>query len=444
MYAAISSSWALLLGIGLIMLGNGLQVSLLGLRATVEGFPTTVTGIVMSGYYIGFLAGSILAPWAVKRVGHIRVFAALASLASVAALVPAVFVDPAVWTGMRILTGLSFAGIYVVTESWLNDRGTNANRGQLLSIYMVIVLGGLAGGQLLLNVASPGGYDLFILISILVSVALIPILLTATPAPMFDAPAPVGPVALFRISPLGVTGCFGTGLAHGAFFSMGAVYADQLGLSVAGISVFMGLYTVGGMVLQWPIGRLSDRLDRRRVMTGVTLLAAVVALISNQTATGDGILFFVLTCLFGGLSLPMYSLCLAHTNDHLRPDQLVAASSSLVLISGVGAVIGPLATSTAMSILGSGGFYNVLVAAHAAIGVFALYRMTRRASLPLDRQAPSVAVSSPSSPVAAGLAPQIAREQIEETGPATGGDPAADKENAPPLPLGAPASGAAG
>ncbi len=221
MRTTIVASWALFLGIAMIMLGNGLQGSLLGLRATVEGFATATTGFVMSAYYVGFLLGSSLTPKLVKRVGHIRVFTALASMASAAVLLHAVFTTPAAWTAMRIVTGFSYAGLYVVAESWLNDRATNETRGQLLSVYMVIMVGGMGSGQLLLNVADPAGFELFILVSVLVSAALVPIALTAFAAPDFAAPSHVGVKQLYEISPLGVFGAFGTGIAHGAAFGMG-------------------------------------------------------------------------------------------------------------------------------------------------------------------------------------------------------------------------------
>ena len=228
MFHVVASAWALFLGMGLLMLGNGLQASLLGIRAGAEGFGTGATGLVMTCYYLGFLAGSILTPKVVKNVGHVRVFSALASLASVAALVHSVFLDPFTWGAMRFVTGFAYAGLYVVAESWLNDRATNETRGSLLSVYMVVLFGGLAGGQLLLNVADPGGFLLFVLASVLVSLALVPISLTAGPAPEFDAPTPVGLLELYRVSPLGVAGAMGTGLAHGVLFGMGAVYGCLL------------------------------------------------------------------------------------------------------------------------------------------------------------------------------------------------------------------------
>jgi MFS family permease len=406
MYSALMTAWALLLGMALIMLGNGLQGTLLGLRATLEGFPTAVTGFVMTGYFIGFLAGSTTAPRIVQRVGHIRVFAALASLASASALIHAVFVDPWTWGAMRVVTGFSYAGLYVVAESWLNDRATNETRGQILSIYMVVTYGGMTAGQFLLNVGDPGGFDLFVLISVMVSLALVPISLTAAPAPTFDAPSPVGLKTLYSISPLGMVGGLTTGLANGVIFGMGAVYGKAAGLSNAQVSMFMGLVLLGGMLLQWPVGRISDILDRRMVIVGVTFLAAVLALVAG---TVPGLPFWALlglTFLFGGMTLPMYSLCGAHLNDFLDPKQMVAASSSFVLVNGIGAILGPTSGSIAMHLAGPDGFFLLLAAVHFFIAVFALWRMTRRRAIPVAEQGPFVSMPPRGSPMSATLNPE--------------------------------------
>ncbi|MHA1107702.1 MAG: MFS transporter, partial [Alphaproteobacteria bacterium] len=352
MYSALMSAWALLLGMAFIMLGNGLQGTLLGLRATLEGFPTTVTGFVMTGYFVGFLLGSTIAPKIVAKVGHIRVFAALASLASVSALVHAILVDPYSWGAMRVVTGFAYAGLYVVAESWLNDRATNKNRGQILSIYMVVTYGGMTAGQFLLNVGDPASFDLFLLISVLVSLALVPISLTAVSAPTFDAPSPVSLRQLYTISPLGVAGGLANGVSNGVIFGMGAVYANARGMSNAEISLFMGLILLGGMLLQWPVGRNSDLLDRRKVIIGVTALAALLALIAGSFPDLPLWSLLVLTFLLGGMSLPMYSLCGSHLNDFLEPKQIVAASSAYVLVSGLGAILGPTSASAAMHLAG--------------------------------------------------------------------------------------------
>jgi MFS family permease len=394
MIAVVAAVWALLLGAALIMTGNGLLGTLLGVRAELEGFPKTVTGLVMSCYYIGFLAGSLLVPRAVQRVGHIRVFAALASLVAAAALVHALFVNPPVWGLMRMVTGFSYAGLYVVGESWLNDRSSNENRGQLLSVYMVIQFAGVTLGQLLLNAADPAGFELFSMVAILLALAVPTMLLTASRAPSFEAPAPMRLKQLFRISPLGVLGCFGVGLAHSAFFGMGAVYAKSTGLSVSQVAYFMTAAIIGGVAAQWPVGHLSDRVDRRSIIVVASLLAAAASLAAVLLPAGHPWALLGLVCVLGAATLPLYSLVVAHTNDFLKPAEMVGASSSLMLTFGLGAVAGPAIAGAAMTAIGPVGFFVYLVAAHAVIALIALYRMTRRAAPPTQ------AACQPVSPTA--------------------------------------------
>ena len=379
------------------MLGDGLQGTLLAVRASLEQFPIEVTGLIMSVFSVGFLAGSLFAPRIVVRVGHIRVFAALASLASAAILVHAVFVHPLTWGALRLISGFCFAGIYVVAESWLNDRATNETRGQLLSIYMLITYVGVALGQLLLNIADPLGYGLFILGSVLISIALVPLLLSAGPAPHFQTLSPINIKELFQISPLGVVGALCEGTASAAFFAMGPVYATAIGYSLSEVSFFMTAGVVGCIVLQWPVGRLSDRYDRRLILTLTTFCAAAVALIGATVSTSSFVEQLALIALFGGLSLPLYSVCIAHANDFLEPHEMVAASGGLVLASGIGAVIGPLAIAITMKNFGSVGFFWFLAGIHALLGLFAIYRMIKRPSKPLEEQGPHIPTAARAS-----------------------------------------------
>ena len=394
MVQAVLSAWALLLGMGMLMLGNGLQGSLLGLRAVSEGFGTTVTGLVMTGYFVGFLAGSTLTPRVVKNVGHVRVFSALASLASVAILIHVAAVEPLTWAAMRFVTGFAYAGLYIVAESWLNDRATNETRGQLLSVYMVVMFAGLALGQLLLNVADPAGFFLFLLTSVMISLAMVPIALTAGPTPAFETTEKISIRELYRLSPLGVMGATATGMAHGTLFALGAVYGERMGLSVGEISLLMGVAVAGGLVAQWPIGHLSDRFDRRRVITVVALLAAIFALLAAILGGTSLTLLLTFMFLLGCMTLPMYSVCIAHTNDYLAPTQMVQAGATLVLVGGIGACIGPPVAATLMGAVGPMVFFVFLAGVHAAIGLFAVYRMSQRASKPIDEQGPTLPVGS--------------------------------------------------
>ncbi len=416
MREALAACWPLLLGIGLMMLGNGMQGTLLGLRANLEGFPTAVTGIVMSGYYVGFLLGSVLTPRILGNVGHVRVFAALASLGSTAALVHAVFPDPTVWMIFRIVTGFSFAGLYIVSESWLNDTATNETRGQILSVYMLVTFIGISGGQFLLTIADPGGFSPFIIVSVLVSLALIPIALTASPMPAVQQTEKIGIRKLYRISPLGVVGIMFVGVLQGAFFSMGAVYGGLQGLSVFEISMFMSLSVIGGALFQMPIGRISDMFDRRQVLMFCALIAGALAIVTVYVAENYSVYaFLAIATVYGGFCMPLYSLCIAHTNDHMEPSQMVAASSGLILVNGAGAIIGPIIVSGLMGWFGGMAFYLFMAAVSFVIVLFALYRMTRREAVPEEDQNDFVAMPVRSGVVAVGLNPEAEWEGDEET-----------------------------
>lgn len=430
-FNAAGSVWALLLGMGLLLLGNGLQGSLLGVRAAEESFGSTVTGIVMSGYFVGFLIGSQIAPRTIRRVGHLRVFAAVASLASIAILVQSLFVTPAVWALMRILTGYCLASAYIVTESWLNDRVTNEHRGGLLSVYMIVSYFGMGGGQLLLNTGDPAAHDLFILVSVLISFAAIPILFSLTPQPVQDAPERLGARALYAISPLGIFGSFATGILQGAVFGMGAVYGHTAGLSVGQIAVFMFVLIAGPALAQWPLGKLSDRMDRRRVITGLAAFGAVASLIA-VVATG----FWPRTLIYiaAGIGVgPMllYSLCIAYTNDHLRTEQMVAASSTLILVFGVGATLGPSTAGVLMDAFGATGFLWLLGGVQTAVVAFALYRMRITETGPVEEQSPwstNPARTAALSPALAGIASEAATDEPPDGAPhdETGTPPTAD------------------
>jgi MFS family permease len=301
----------------------------------------------------------------------------------------------------------------VVAESWLNDRATNETRGQLLSVYMVVSLGGMASGQYLLGLGDPGSFELFVLVSVMVSISLLPILLTVSPAPDLEGPRRVGILHLYRVSPLGMVGVTLTGLAHGAFFGMGAVYAVGIGFSIAEVSVFMSAGILGGVALQWPIGSLSDRFDRRVVLTTVTTIAMVAALGAVLPWSGQTWMRIALVALYGGMALPMYSLCIAHTNDYLSPDELIGASAGLVLMAGVGAVFGPLTAAAVMAATGDLGFFLFLALVHGAIAVFAIYRMARRDTVPIEERGNFVAMPVRASPIAAGLSPEAEEEPID-------------------------------
>jgi MFS family permease len=413
MLKTVASNWALLLGIACLVLGHGLQNTLLGVRASLEGFPTSITGLIMAGYSIGFLVSAVVTPKLVANVGHVRVFAAYTALASSAILAHSILVEPVAWFFLRFVTGVCISGAYVISESWLNRAATNENRGSLLSIYMVVQLSAWAGGQLLLNLADPSGFELFITVSVLISIAVVPLLLTASPAPAIAPVRRFGLLELYRSSPLGFIGMIATGLSQGAFFGLGAVFAGAAGLGLAEISYFMALAIVGGVLLQWPIGRLSDKLDRRRVLTGTTIVAGLATLVVALVGTGDFRLVTGAFFVYGGMCLPMYALCIAHTNDNLAADDMVAASGTLVLIVGIGMVLGPPLAAVAMDFQGPKGFALFFAIVHLGLGAFALWRMTRRAAVPMEAQGQHIYAPQP-SPVSSALVQEAAVGLQEE------------------------------
>ncbi len=415
MLAAFRSVWALLFGFALLMLGNGLQGSLLGLRASLEGFGTGVTGFVMSAYFLGLLFGAAITPKLVLRVGHIRVFAALASIASAFILLHAVFLTPPVWFAIRLVTGFCFSGLYVVAESWLNQAATNETRGKLLSIYMIISYASMGFGQLLLNVADPGGFPLFILISVLVSLALVPISLTRTFAPQIETPQAISLKELYRLSPMGFTGSLFSGLAQGAFFGMGAVYGKLSGFSIGQLSLLLSLPLLGLVLFQFPIGALSDRFDRRILISISSFTSAVLAIICiiafDYSFFAIGLSFTI----FGGFSMPVYSLSLAHTNDSLNSDQMLEASSKLVFVFGLGSVFGPLTAGLAMDVFGANAFFVYMAIVYTFIGCFGLYRMTQRETVPFEERGEFVLVAPRASHVATVAAVEYADEDAHNT-----------------------------
>ncbi len=422
-------AWPFFAGAALIMVAHGLQGTLIQLRAALEGFPTAATGIVMSGYFVGMLAGSVLSPALVRRVGHVRVFAALASLASVSVLMHALVVEVEFWTAMRVVTGFCYSGMYVVVESWLNQQATNRNRGRLLSLYMVTMFGGAAVGQLLLNVADPGAFDLFLLVSILVSLALVPLLLAARPGPRPRRARRLTVSELYRASPLGFVAAVLTGVIQGGLFGMGAIYARKIGLDVGQVAWFMALVTLGALCSQWPLGWLSDRFDRRRVMLGAALVGGLApAAVAAGLAEPAGTVAFAMMFVLGAAALPLYSLTISHVNDYLSPRQMVGASGTLVFVTGCGLIAGPLAAAFALEAMGPPGYLRCLIAVHAVLAGFIVFRMSRRAAKPVEEQAGYVPAGTRSSPVLIELAAAEGRELAGSAEPESRPEPDREAE----------------
>ena len=411
MTSVLIKTWALFFGFAIICLAHGLQGTLIGIRAIVEGFSFISTGIIIAGYYVGYLTGSLTIPILLKRTGHIRVFAALASLASIAILLHTVFLQPYMWFFIRILTGISLSGIYIIMESWLNDKSTNKTRGKILSIYMIVTFAFVGVGQFLLNLSDPSKVDLFILVSILLSFSLLPILLSTTEAPNVSNPKRFSLKKLYVTSPFGFFGAFFTGLTHSAILGYGAVYATAKGLELFEISIFMVIVTSFGAIFQWPIGYISDKIDRRVVLICVTLIASGLSLFIVASSYISLIIFFIFLAMYAGMSLPMYSLAIAHTNDFLQQEEIVGAVSAISILVALGSICGPIIVSFFMDFAGPDGFFIYLFLVHGFLGFFGLYRMAKR-SKPADLE--SQYVPLPRNISAAGIELSPIVEPLDE------------------------------
>jgi MFS family permease len=420
MNKVLKNSWALFLGMGFLMMAYGFQGSLLGVRAVKEDFSLTATGFMMSGYFVGYFIGAITIPNLISRVGHIRVFAAFASLASLVILVHSVFINPFVWFFLRVLTGISMVCIYTVAESWLNDRSSNKNRGSVLSIYMVILYGTMGIGMFLLNFSSPQSYQPFILVSIITSLALIPILLTKKKPPTFKKIKGMPLKELYEASPFGMVSSVFYGTIQSALFTLLAVYAASMNFTIFQISLVTFLLAISGAVSQFPIGKLSDMYDRRKVIVISTFgasLFALFAILSSRQMYLPGDLatsknwFFIFLILFSFCSLPMFSLILAHTNDYIPKEKFVSAGAGLQFSFGLGAMSGPFLCSIFMNLVGSNGFFVFLLFFHSIIGIFGLYRMKVRETVD---NPDSQFVAMPSTITPAGIELNPTTEPIEE------------------------------
>ena len=360
--------WPLFLGILFISLGNGLQGTLSSWRADYEGFSVLTTGLVMSGYFLGAFASSLISPGQIKKTGQIRTYAAFASIASTAILIQLLFIEPLGWLVARFLSGFCVAGIMIIVEGWLNSISSNENRGQLFSIHMMVVWAGLAMGQGLFVIDSPAGVNLFLLASILLSISLIPILLTEIKAPEVEMQEPLGFKALWKASPSGVATIGISGLASAGFFGVGTIYAIQSGLSISETALFMTLFIGFGALSQWPLGWLSDKIDRRKVIllccSIVVGVCALLAIFDFSKTT-----FLVLNGLIGASTLPLYSLGVAQTNDRLKPSQMVSASGTIVFVFSVFAALGPFTMSYFLNLFESLGFLLYLSLVHLIIAV---------------------------------------------------------------------------
>ena len=402
---------ALLLSAAILLAGNGLEGVLLPLRGSLQGFGEIEIGLIGSAYNAGLMVGCLVCPRILGRVGHIRAFAVFTSIATISPLIEAIWVTPPVWWVFRALTGICIAGVMNAVESWLTTVATNANRGQVMSAYTIINFGSLTIGQQLINVGDLGGSALFSLVAILFTLAAVPLALTLTPHPAPPREPHLRIGQLYRVSPAAVAGSFGAGFANGAFWALGAVYARESGLPLHLIPIFLSLVVLGGALAQWPMGRISDRLDRRGVIAALCLGAATSELVLLSLGKEEVTSKLVVAALFGFCALPVYWVSFAHANDLAEPEEAVDVSSSLLMLYAVAAVGGPLLAAVLMRIGGPAALFVHTAWVHVVIALFVIYRITRRAPLP-----PQLRVSYDSLPkgnTPAGLehatAPEVSR-----------------------------------
>ncbi|MEX0921209.1 MAG: MFS transporter [Rhodovibrionaceae bacterium] len=374
----------LLASAGILLAGNGLQVTLVAVRANIEGFPITLIGLLGTVYYIGTILGCLFTAGLIKRSGHIRIFAALAALAAVCTLSLVIAVDIWVWIAARMLTGFCFSGLSMVIESWLNAKAANADRGRVFSLYRLVDLTAVTGAQFLLPAFGAGRFTVFGLVAILFCLALIPVSLSSQSSPTPPDNARLRFRYVWAISPVGCIGCLTIGFTNGAFRTLGPVFAQNVGMAVDQVALFVSAGIFGGAVAQYPFGWFSDRYDRRLALMVATAGAALAGLFLTLFAAHDANWVFAGAFLFGLFAIPLYSLSIAHANDHARPEDYVELSGGLILFFGIGAAIGPSIASTVIDVFGGPALFTYTTAMHLIFLVFVAYRMTRRAGVSRD------------------------------------------------------------
>jgi MFS family permease len=398
MFRAVAALSSLLLAAAILFAGNGLQGTLLAVRGKLEAFPVGLIGLLMSAYFGGFILGCRFNPLFIKSVGHIRTFVALASIASAATLVHPLYVDVFAWAALRAVSGFCFAGLVMILESWINERAQNANRGRVLSVYRIVDLGATLVGNALLATADPEGFQLFALVSILVSIALAPVALTRIEAPRPINTARLDIRKLYRVSPAAAVGAPLVGLANAAFWAVGPVFAQASGFDQEGIALFMSAVIVGAAVFQWPLGWLSDRIDRRYVMLGGALLCVAASLALAEFGPTSAEALAALGFFVGAFMIPMFGLTAAHANDHAAPEEAVATNGGLLLLHGCGSVVGATLGASVMSAFGPPALFQYIAVVYFIFGTVCLYRIARRPA-PVAGKTPFAPVPRTASPV---------------------------------------------
>lgn len=406
---------ALFLATLTLMLGSGLLGTLLSLRMSHEGFADPLIGAVMAGLYLGLIIGSFICPAIVRRAGHIRAFAVFAAVNTAAALFYPLWISAPFWFLCRILTGIAMMGLYMVVESWLNDRTEAHMRGRVFSVYMAMTFLGLGFGQLLLNLGEVGGSSLFLVVGIFLVLSLVPVAMTRAISPELPEMAAISIRRMLRKAPLGLLGSMAAGMIASAFYSLAPVFAVKSGLETRLVAYFMGITILSGFCLQWPVGNLSDRFDRLRVLAGLALLASFAAALVTLVADRSLVLLLIAAAGFGGLTFTLYPVAVAHTNDRVESDEIMSASTILILSYGIGACLGPLGGSVAMSLIGPSGLYLFIAVIAWLLGVGVV--VIRRRGKPQPEEAVPYIPVPRTSPVITAIHPYAEEKPDDEAQP---------------------------
>ncbi|WP_113156252.1 MFS transporter [Nitratireductor sp. OM-1] len=372
----------LLIAAGILLAGNGLQGTLIALRGAEEGFSETLIGLMGSAYFAGFLIGCLCVPRLLRAVGHIRAFAALAAMGAAGSLLLILFVDPIAWIAIRFLSGICFSSLFTTIESWLNSAASNSNRARLLAVYRIIDIGAVTGSQYMLPALGIEGFTVFAVMAMMITLSLVPVSMADRSNPKPPAEFSLNLPAVWRISPLAAFGCLSVGLTNSAFRIVGPIYGQSIGLSVSEIATFMSAGIIGGAVMQYPLGALSDRRDRRQILLGTTIGALISALIIVWFAGDDRTANMLLVFLFGAFAMSLYSLSAAHANDHAKKDQFVQLAAGLLFFYSVGAMAGPLLASLLMQRFGPHALFAYTALIYAVLIAVTIYRMRARPAVP--------------------------------------------------------------
>ncbi len=386
MFKLLKSIISPLFSLGIVMIAVGLFSTFIPLRLTLDGHSAYITGGVTAAYFAGLVLGSVRAERFIARVGHIRTFSAFASLTGAISILMGLMISPALWIVGRFLMGFFTAGLFIVIESWLLMVAGKDRKGTILALYMIAFYAAQAGGQFLLCAIPPLSLIPFSIGALFISLSVVPVALTKYKSPTIEEPSLLSPLKLLKISTFGILSSFGSGLIMGAFFGLAPVFAHEIGMNNSDVAVYMGVTIIGGFILQWPLGRLSDKINRRSVLIAVSFITSALALLLAIASLVTTEILFVLSVLFGGFSFTMYPMSISYTNDYLDPKDLVAATGGLLVAYGVGSVIGPLIAPVALQVIGPSGLYVYFAIVAALVGVIGLWRRNLKRAIPLDKQ----------------------------------------------------------